>query len=322
MGWLRKNFLYREDYNPALQGLRGLAVLWFFHLSFYGQFDPAKLTRITLGRPWLEKAVGALPTLLAPGFLAPAVMYLLAGYLASGGVEKSSFPGYLLARCGRVYPVYLAAVLPILAYTCSGFGGLASALALFELPQGLPDGSSAVFASLFWLPVLWAAVHGATKTCPNLALRSAIFLAAAGLYRLVHGEAAALAAFPWVLAGVTAGALSTRLAARHAAGPGTAAAARAARLLSHPVLRYFGAVALPFFLIHATWGLRLSRSILHGEFLSIQNIAAHYAMSLAFSTVFAGFLHRFFERPHLLRNLRNAPPADTKPRSVIQGARS
>ena len=369
MGWIRKTFLYREDYNPALQGLRGVAVLWFFHMSFYGQFDPAKLTRITGGKPWLGDVINSLPILLSPGLIAPVLMYVLAGFLAVGSLEKSSFPRFLLARALRFYPVYLVAVLPVLAYTNSGFSNIFQSLTFFVVPQDIPVGSLVVLAAAFWLPILWAGVQAATKIFPNLTLQAGIFLACAGLNWMACRDfgttIAFLGVFAGILAGVWAGVPTTRrkrhlpvLATRYGAGPclvgavvlapfalkclpssfnapavacsillawATASlaafpASRTGRFLSHPVFRYFGAVALPFFLIHTTWGFRLSRSILQGELQSIGAVVAHYAMSLAFSTVFAGFLHVFFERPHFLRNLRNGPPAATKPGSDVRGA--
>lgn len=275
MGWLRRTFLYREDYLPALQGLRGLAVLWFFHWSFYAQFDPAKLSRITEGKAWMGAALRAVGYAVAPGQAAVVVMALICGFLLVRKNYGRAAPGrYLRDAFGRIYGLYLLAVLPSLSYSQPDLPTLARTLAFLEAPDGFPP---------------FTAFLGVVLAC-----KLCVFTLSAG--GVIPGRAPAF--------------IPTGAGAPRNQGP---------RLLSHPVLRYFGAVALPFFLIHTTWGFRLSRSILQGELHSVAAIAAHYAMSLAFSTVFAGFLHVFFERPRFLRNLRNATAADRNPRSATQG---
>ncbi|WP_243358722.1 hypothetical protein [Fundidesulfovibrio terrae] len=358
MGWLKRTFLYREDYIPALQGLRGLAVLWFFHWSFYAQFDPAKLSRITEGKAWMGAALDAVALCLSPAMMAPVAAYVLAGFLAQTTLGTRPLAGFLLSRAARFYPVFLATVLPILAYSARGWSDIAWVLTFFIVPQDIPPGHLLILAKAFWFSLLWAVILAATGRTRRFLVQALPFLAVAGLEYLVYRDLRTTSAFLAVLAGAAAARHPLPEAVAHrTAGPSLVCATLAApiflastpgasfllalagaallalvagslasgvpsftaRLLSHPVLRYFGAVALPFFLIHTTWGFRLSRSILQGEMHSLSAILAHYAMSLAFSTVFAGFLHVFFERPRFLRNLRNATAADRNPRSATQG---
>jgi hypothetical protein len=273
MGWLKKTFLYRDDYIPALQGLRGLAVLWYFHWSFYSQFDPAKLSRIARGKPWMDTVLNALRLAVAPGEAAWIVMLIICGFLLVRKSYGGADPGrYFLNTFSRIYGLYLLVVLPSLSYMQPDLATIARTLVFLEAPAGFPP-----FITL--LGIILAAkllVFGLTA-CNVISRKARRGSGAAPLSQTVP---------PFLLP------------------------------LAHPVLRYFGAVALPFYLIHTTWGFRLSRSILQGELHSIQAIAAHYAMSLAFSAVFAGFLHVFFEKPSFLRN---APSADTKPSSATQG---
>jgi peptidoglycan/LPS O-acetylase OafA/YrhL len=358
VGWLSRTFLYREDYIPALQGLRGLAVLWFFHWSFYAQFDLAKLTRVTGSAPWASAALDALLVCLSPAMMAPVAAYVLAGFLAERTLGSRPLPGFLLSRVLRFYPVFLVAVLPILVYSGNGWSDIAWALTFFIVPQDIPTGHLLILAKAFWFSLLWAAIVAATGRTRRFPVQALLFLTVAGLEYLLYRDLRTTSAFLAVLAGAGAARYPLPEAvARCSAGPSLVCAALAApvflastpgasfllaltgtvflalavgslasgnasftaRLLSHPVLRYFGAVALPFFLIHTTWGFRLSRSILQGELHSLASILAHYAMSLAFSAVFAGFLHVFFERPRLLRNLRKGPPAGRNPTSATQG---
>jgi len=356
VGWIRKTFLYREDYVPALQGLKGLAVLWFFHLSFYSQFDQSKLSRITEGRPWMAGALDALLVLLSPSLMAPLAVLVLGGFLAARSIQARPLPELLLSRLLRFYPVFLAAVLPTLVYSGADWSKLGWAMTFFLTWDGIPAGDSILLARAFWLPLLWAVIQASTRRSA-FPVQAALFLAAAGLDFLVYRDPRTTSAYVAVLLGAAAarhGAALPRLISRSGAGPclllalvltpffasgaplpslllsnggsillalATASLAASslsvsARILSHPFLRYFGAVALPFFLVHTTWGFRLSRSILQGEIHSVGAIAAHYAMSICFSIAAAGFLHVFFERP---RFLRNAPSADKTPSSATQG---
>lgn len=274
MGWFRKAFLYREDYNPALQGLRGVAVLWFFHWSFYAQFDPAKLSRITGDKPWLASALEAARLAMLPAEIASvAVAGAICGFLLLRERSEGAAPGRQLRDAfARIYGLYVLAALPSLSYTGTDLRTVAKTLVFLETPPGFPP---------------FTAFLGVVLACKML-------VCALSALDILPGSIA-----PPDLPGMF---LRTDDAPT--------------RILSHPVLRYFGAVALPFFLIHTTWGFRLSRSILQGEIHSVQAIAAHYLMSLAFSAVFAGFLHIFFERPCFLRN---SPAAGRKPGSDIQG---
>lgn len=273
MGWLKKTFFYREDYLPALQGLRGLAMLWFFHWSFYNQFDPAKLSRINEGKPWMGGVLQAMRLAVAPGEAAVMVMVIICGFLLVRKDYGRAAPGrYFFDAFGRIYGLYLLVVLPTLSYMQPDFATIARTLVFLETPAGFPPFTA--FLGVILASKLLVFSLAACNVIPR------------GISR------ARVAFYP------------------------SQAAAPFSRLLAHPILRYFGAVALPFFLIHTTWGFRLSRSILQGELHSVQAIAAHYALSLAFSAVFAGFLHVFFERPSFLRN---APAADTKPSSATQG---
>jgi hypothetical protein len=273
MGWLTKTFFYRDDYIPALQGLRGLAMLWFFHWSFYNQFDPAKLSRITEAKPWMGAVLQAMRLAVAPGEAAVAVMVIICGFLLVRKDYGRAAPGRsFLNAFGRIYGLYLLAVLPSLSYMQPDLATVARTLTFLETPVGFPPFTA--FLGVILAAKLFVFGLAACNVIPR-----------------------------------------TNQCARVVGGP-SQAAVPFTRMLAHPVLRYFGAVALPFFLIHTTWGFRLSRSILQGELHSIQAIAAHYAMSLAFSAVFAGFLHVFFEKPSFLRN---APSADTKPSSATQG---
>ncbi len=267
MGWLRKTFLYRDDYIPALQGLKGLAVLWFFHFSFYSQFDPAKMARITEGKPWMAAVLRLAQLAVAPGETAFVIMALISAYLLVRQDFGRPDPGRRSRDAfGRIYGLYLLVALPVLSYTQPGPADVFRALAFLDAPDGFPP---------------YAGFLGIVLVCKLLVFTG-----------------------------------SALVPSRGAASPPTTFSIPGARVLSHPLLRYFGAVALPFFLIHTTWGFRLSRSILQGEIHSVGAIAAHYAMSLCFSAVFAGFLHIFFERP---RFLRNAPSADKTPSSATQG---
>lgn len=356
MGWLKRTFLYREDYDPALQGLKGLAVLWFFHFSFYSQFDPAKMARITQGKPWMAGLLDAVVVLLSPAIMVPSAILALAGFLAARSIQARPLPEHLLSRFLRFYPVFLVAVLPTIVYSGSDWSRLGWTMTFFLTWDGIPAGDSILLARAFWLPLLWAVIHSSTRKAA-FSFQAVLFLAAAGLDFLVYGDPRTTSAYVAVLLGAAAarhGAALPGLLARHGAGPclllacvltpvfasgaplpsfllsaggsfllALAVASLAgsslsvsARVLSHPLFRYFGAVALPFFLVHATWGFRLSRSILQGEIHSVGAIAAHYAMSLCFSAAAAGFLHVFFERP---RFLRNAPSADKTPSSATQG---
>jgi hypothetical protein len=273
MGWLKKTFLYREDYNPALQGLRGLAVLWFFHWSFYNQFDEAKLSRITEGKAWMGAVLQAMRLAIAPGEAAVAVMVIICGFLLVRKEYGRADPGrYFLDTFGRIYSLYLLVALPSMRYMQSDLATIVRTLLFLEAPTGFPPFTMILGVML----VAKLLVFGLT-TCnviPRNVRRD----------RIANSLPQTVVPFEG--------------------------------LLAHPILRYFGAVTLPFYLIHTTWGFRLSRSILQGELHSVQAIAAHYAMSLAFSAVLAGFLHVFFEKPSFLRN---APSADTKPSSATQG---
>ena len=350
MGWLKKTFLYREDYIPALQGLRGAAMLWFFHWSFYNQFDPAKLSRIIEGKPWLGTALDALRYAVAPGEMAAVVMGVICGFLLTYKDYGKSNPGrYFLNSLARIYGVYLVAILPHLSYAQPDLVSLAKMLVLLQAPADFLQFTTFLGVILAYKLLVFSTV--AAGTLSNTTLRMSVKALLVGLVLLVilgsdlplgftlgllvastgmHtlrekfttntlrpgtllaiGCAVSLAPLP-----LPARAFLVMAIIAHVPTDFAFAITGGARLLSHPVLRYFGAVALPFFLIHTTWGFRLSRSILQGELHSVQAIAAHYALSLAFSTVFAGFLHVFFERPSFLRN---APAADTKPSSVTQG---
>lgn len=410
MGFLRDRFLYRDDYFPALQGLRGLAVLWFFHWSFYAQFDSAKVARLMDGRPWMEGVIGAAVKLLSPAAtVAPLAMCVLGGFLAELSAGKASNKGVGndsivaagprlaltmgLSRLERFYPVFLVSVLPILAYTGCDLAGLVRAMTAFILPGDSLAGNMTLLSHSFWLPFLWAVLRAATQRSLGFAFPAGGFLAAAGIDYLIFGDVRTTVAFMAVLFGawdarLTAGRPVIALGAKginalnapsippdgfdaagqstHSVSPASrcpnlraggvlvfaafvplavsaqrpatvlilglmissiiAIASRSlcvnpgyftARLLSHPLLRSFGAVALPFYLIHTTWGFRLSRAILQTELRSPAAIAAHWAISLGLSALAAGFLHVFFERP---RFLRNAPSADKHPSSATQGA--
>jgi len=273
VGWLKKLFFYRDDYIPALQGLRGLAILWFFHWSFYNQFDPAKLSRIIEGKPWMGSVLQAMRLAVAPGEVAPVVMVIICGFLlVRKDYGRADPTRYFLDAFGRIYGLYLLTVLPSLSYMQPDLSTIAKTLAFLETPTGVPPFT--VILGVILITKLSVFGLTACNVIPSNARCS----------RIVNST-------------------------RQAAVPFS-------RLLAHPILRYFGAVALPCYLIHSTWGFRLSRSILQGELHSIQAIASHYVMSLAFSAVFAGFLHVFFEKPYFLRN---AQSADTKPSSATQG---
>lgn len=372
MGFIKDRFLYRDDYFPALQGLRGLAVLWFIHYGFYAQFDSAKVARLMDGRPWMEGVIGAAIVALSPAaLLAALIMCVLGGFFAErvagrktafgggdaagSGASGPSVLSVARSRLARFYPVFLVSILPILAYTGCDLAGLIQALTTFTLSRDVLAGEMVLLARSFWIPFLWLVLRAATRGRPGIALPVVLFLAVAGIDYFFFGDVRTTASFPAVLAGALAARFAPGRPFRPWAGPmlvfaliltilflpyprhltfiATFAisslvalsvlslcakpASFTARLLSRPFLRFFGAVALPFYLIHTTWGFRLSRAILQTELRSPADIAVHYAISLGVSILAAGFLHIFFERPHFLRN---APSADTHPSSATQGA--
>lgn len=357
MNWLKRIFLYREDYIPALQGLRGVAALWFFHWSFYAQFDPAKLSRITEGKPWLTTVLESVRHVLAPGELAPVVAGVLCGFLLTWKQSGRDAPlARLWSAFARIYGVYLVAILPTLSYSGLDLHAVGKILVFLDAPPDFPPFTAFLGVILTYKLLVFASsaadarvseryrsIVKAAFTVAELALllgttypwgfTLALLVSRTGWHALKDGKLKGKFAYPGLLllAGAGAALLPLPLPVRaflamallaHAPTDMSRLTTPATRLLSHPALRYFGAVALPFFLIHATWGFRLSRSILQGELHSVQGIIAHYAMSLAFSIVFAGFLHVFFERPRFLQNLRNGPSAAIKPSSAIQGASS
>jgi len=357
MNWLKRTFLYRDDYIPALQGLRGVAALWFFHWSFYAQFDPAKLSRITEGKPWLAAALDAARLALTPGELAPVTAGVLCGFLLAWKQSGRDAPLHSMwSAFARIYSVYLVALLPSLSYSGLDWLAVGKILLFLDAPADSPPFTSFLGVILGYKLLVLASsaadaldperhrtIVKAAFTVAELALlfgtnfpwgfTLALLVSRTGWHILKDGGLKAKFAHPGflLLAGAGVALLPLPLPVRaflamaliaHTPTDISRLTTPATRLLSHPLLRYFGAVALPFFLIHTTWGFRLSRSILQGELHSVQAIIAHYAMSLAFSAVFAGFLHVFFERPRYLRNLRNGPSAAIKPWSVIQGASS
>jgi len=357
MDWLRRTFLYRDDYIPALQGLRGAAALWFFHWSFYAQFDPAKLSRITEGKPWLAAALDAVCHALAPGELTPVVAGVLCGFLLTWKQSGRDAPlRNMWSAFARIYSVYLVAILPTVSYSGLDWPAVGKILIFLDSPPDFPPLAAFVGVILAYKLLVFASsaadalapdrhrtIVKAAFTVAELALlfgtnypwgfTLALLVSRTGWHVLKDGGLKTIIAYPGLLllAGAGVALLPLPLPVRaflamalmaHAPTDISRLTTPATRLLSHPALRYFGAVALPFFLIHTTWGFRLSRSILQGELHSVQAIASHYALSLVFSAVFAGFLHVFFERPRYLQNLRNGPSAAIKPWSVIQGASS
>jgi len=357
VNWLRRTFLYRDDYIPALQGLRGVAALWFFHWSFYAQFDPAKLSRITEGKPWLATGLDALRLALAPGELTPVVAGIICGFLLAWKQSGRDAPlRNMWSAFARIYGLYLVAILPAVSYSGQDWLAVGKILIFLDAPFGFPPFTTFLGVILAYKLLVFASsaadtlaldrhrtIVKAAFTVAELALlfgtnypwgfTLALLVSRTGWHVLKDGGLKAKFAYPGLLllAGAGVALLPLPLPVRaflamallaHAPTDISRLTTPATRLLSHPLLRYFGAVALPFFLIHTTWGFRLSRSILQGELHSVQAIASHYALSLVFSAVFAGFLHIFFERPRFLQNLRNGPSAAIKPSSAIQGASS
>lgn len=357
MNWLRRTFLYRDDYIPALQGLRGVAALWFFHWSFYAQFDPAKLSRITEGKPWLAAVLDAVRHVMAPGELAPVMAGLLCGFLLTWKQSGRDAPlARLWSAFARIYSVYLVAILPTVSYSGLDLRSVGKILIFLDAPPGFPPFTAFLGVILAYKLLVFASsaaealasnrhrtIVKAAFTVAELALlfgtnypwgfTLALLVSRTGWHVLKDGQLTVRFAYPGLLllAGAGVALVPLPLSVRaflamallaHSPTDISRLITPATRLLSHPLLRYFGSVALPFFLIHTTWGFRLSRSILQGELHSVQAIASHYALSLLFSAVFAGFLHVFFERPRFLQNLRNGPSAAIKPSSVIQGASS
>lgn len=363
MNWFQNTFFYREDALPTIQGLRGVAVLWFFHWSFFNQFDPAKLSRIAEGKPWLANVVEALRHALAPGEMTPVVIALLCGWLlarkqavAESGQCRAAGDGVfarsVLRSLKRIAAVSFLAALPSLSYTqaagpdvfrellsapvdfpqYTGFLAVIVAFKLFALLFIATNGLSsailrtclkiaaalalaAVFAGCGYPAGFWGALPlGYLAAGPGMRHAPRVFANPAVPCGLLLASACAAALLPL---GLPAKALMA-MALVSLAPTGLAVSKTfTARLVSLPVFRYLGVVALPFFLIHSTWGFRLSRSLLQGEMQSLATIAAHYALSLAFSAVFAGFLHIFFERGSFLRN---TPAAVSNASSASQGA--
>lgn len=93
---------------------------------------------------------------------------------------------------------------------------------------------------------------------------------------------------------------------------------KAARVLAGGVPRFFGVTAYSFFLVHTTWGMRLSRSLLQSTMQGVAMIGLHFVLSLVLATAAGAFFWRLFERPALLRK---APPAAKDDGLQTQGAR-
>lgn len=373
MSRLHDLFFFRSDHAPALDGLRGLAMLVFFHMAFLMQFDPAKISRIADAHPPVRDMYSALGFLLTPGMACAEVLFVLAGFFLAMRLERLSLAAFALDRVRRMYPVYVLILLPLLSYTGADWRMVFESLTMFGGPEGGPR-YTWMIAAVLWFSLLWMGMHALfRRALPYGAqlLGFYLMLAAVSLFLRdgawlwqVLGLAFGLGAWQWrdrlsagldritwagpglclnlflllawcapfaplpVLAPMREALLALAVLRLWRSGPtypskdvhpGTAAASTCptARMLSHPLVRYYGVTAYSFFLMQTTWGVRLSRSILQGEMHSAASIVAHYAMTLAFSTLFAGMLWMFFERPHFLRK---APAAGTKRRSETQGA--
>ncbi len=367
MGRLRELFFFRTDHIPAITGLRGLAMLVFFHMAFLLQFDPAKLSRLAEAHPGVLSAYNLLRFLLAPGMACAEVLFVLAGFLLAMRLEQLTLPAFVLDRTRRLYPVYILILLPFLSYTGADWDMLGSSLSMLAVPEGGPK-YTWVLGSLLWGSIMWMSLHTLLGRVPYWAqLLAFVALLAWGPFFMpdaarawqVLGLAFGLGAWHWrdrlragpghnawsqlgrypglwltlflllawltpfvplpVLAPLREAALALALLGLSSPPDALCSPTHTARLLSHPLLRYFGVTAYSFFLVQTTWGVRLSRSLLQGEMQSAANILAHYALTLAFSTLFAGMLWVFFERPGFLRK---APAAGTKRGSQTQGASS
>jgi peptidoglycan/LPS O-acetylase OafA/YrhL len=349
----RRLFFFRADHNPAWQGLRGLAMLYFFQLTFLDQFDPAKLSRISVGHPQVQAVVELVNLLLAPAAACPEVMFVLAGYLLGRATQRAvRFRDFAFARVERLYPCYLVVMLPLLSYLAAG---PAEALRTLALASNLGDmlKFTWMIGAVFWFCLAWVLSGAAGAVGRGFWVRLAAFWGLMAAGAAYTGHAAVTVQALGLPVGLAAWRLRERLPAWLLSLPGLcllvflvlawpaaqdhlawlalprqaaltlavaglgASTGWTARLLSLPLLRYFGITAYSFLLVHATWGLRLSRSMIHSQMDSLATILVHYALSLALSGLFAGVLYVFLERPHFLRK---AKPAGNEPLTALQGA--
>lgn len=330
-----------RDRSPALEGLRGAAMLLYFQLTFVLQFDPAKLDRITAGHPGRQAVIEALLALLEPARAWPEAMFTLSGFFLGASLARSGFPAYLSGRVRRLYPVWLAICLPLLSYTGEGFAGAARMLTLLGPPETGPPGAWALFPVL-WLNVVWAGYASLPRKPPFWA-GLALFAGLAVLTGLALGDIGRGLACLGLCVGLAGWRLRERLGSAGLGPPGLylalalalafarphlpaplfaplfeAALALAvvrlyrqdgrvrpacftARALSHPAFRFYGLTAYSFFLVQATWGFRLSRALLQSEIRSPGLMAGYYLLAFGLSSLFAAFLWYVFERPYTSR---------------------
>jgi len=335
----------RQEGCQALLGLLGAAVLWFYHWSFLTQFDPAKIARITDAHPLLDPLLEALRYALAPGETSAVVAGVLCGQaLRQTQTLPPSPAGRTALVARRLYPVYLVALLPLLSYTQASMAQALPALVFMTPLPLLPELtwfllvlalSVVVLPALPVTPPARAGLPMAACALALLALGALVpvtgfVVSVAAGYGLSAWLPAppeprrplpALACACCLLAGclvplpVGPRAVLVLLAARTLPVHLASGQTPTARVLAHQILRFYGRVALPFFLVHGAWGFRLSRSILQGELHSLGAIAAHYALSLVLASCAAYFLHVFFERP---ARLRYDPPTATRSRPPIK----
>ena len=110
----------------ALTALRFIAAMWVAVFAFWPNLD-----------------VGALPNIVAKGYLGVELFFVLSGfilchvYLAPYGEKRFSYKGFLWARIARVYPLHIATLLGV------------GALAFAALAAGMSvDGNILSWASL------------------------------------------------------------------------------------------------------------------------------------------------------------------------------
>jgi peptidoglycan/LPS O-acetylase OafA/YrhL len=152
--------VYPKNLNPQIHGLRGLATLLVFIYHLYG-----------VGNLW-----GFWPTSLDPvaGFFLAGrhgveIFFIISGYLITGSLLRHQQAGrFLLDRCIRIYPVFLAiqilvfALGPVLGYkwmagisltewaTAFAYNGLFLP-GLFELPLAQLNAWSLSYEVAFYL---------------------------------------------------------------------------------------------------------------------------------------------------------------------------